>query len=80
MRRRLPRLVTVLATTGCLALGTAACARGKVRLFDVNVRAWRIRHGHYTRFRYAFPRRVPRGLPRSWTIRYYAGRWHGRVV
>ncbi|HUJ05923.1 MAG TPA: hypothetical protein VLX31_07425 [Streptosporangiaceae bacterium] len=57
-----------------------SCARGRVRLYDVTVSAWRVLGGDYTRFRYHFPHRIPRGLPRSWTISYYAGRWHGRLV
>jgi len=48
--------------------------------FGTRVTAWRVRHGHYTRFHYQFTHRVPRGFPRSWTIKYYAGRWHGLVV
>jgi len=56
------------------------CAEGKVGLYDVNVWAWRIRGGDYTRLRYYFPHSVPRGFSRSWTIEYYSGRWHGIVV
>ncbi len=56
------------------------CAHGKVRLYDVDVIAWRVRVGDYTRFRYDFTRSVPRTFPHSWTIRYYGGHWHGRVV
>lgn len=57
-----------------------SCAQGKVRLYDVDVSAWRARNGDYTRFRYHFPRSVPQGFSRSWTIAYYANRWHGKVV
>lgn len=56
------------------------CQHGKVRLYDVDLSAWRVRAGHYTRLNYRFAHRKPRGFPRSWTIRYYAGRWHGKVV
>lgn len=48
--------------------------------YPVHVLAWRVREGSYTRFRYHFTHRVPQGLPRSWTIRYSSGRWHGLVV
>jgi hypothetical protein len=53
---------------------------GKARLYAVNVSAWRVRSGDYTRFRYSFPHSVPSGLSRSWVISYYAHRWHGKVV
>jgi hypothetical protein len=56
------------------------CAKGKVRLYPVNVSAWRVRSDDYTRFRYSFPHSVPRGLSRSLTISYYAHHWHGKVV
>jgi hypothetical protein len=57
-----------------------SCAHGKVRLYDVDLSAWRVRAGHYTRLQYRFPHRKPPHFSRSWTIKYYAGRWHGRVV
>ena len=56
------------------------CASGKVQLYSVDVSAWRVRGGDYTRFRYYFPHSVPRGFSRSWTIEYYNHRWHGKVV
>ncbi|HEV2375422.1 MAG TPA: hypothetical protein VGS19_25080 [Streptosporangiaceae bacterium] len=48
--------------------------------YPINVMAWRWHRCNYTRFRYQFTRHVPAGFPRSWTIRYYSGRWHGLVV
>jgi hypothetical protein len=57
-----------------------SCATGQVYLHRVDVTAWRVRHGDYTRFRYSFPHSVPRGFSRSWTIKYYFHHWHGRVV
>jgi hypothetical protein len=48
--------------------------------YPVHVMAWRVRGGSYTRFRYQFSRHVPQSFPRTWTIRYYAGNWHGLVV
>lgn len=48
--------------------------------FGIRVMAWRVRHGHYTRFQYKFTRHVPRGFPRTWTIKYNSGHWHGLVV
>jgi hypothetical protein len=54
-----------------------SCARGRVRLYDVRVTAWRVRRGDYTRFHYHFTRRVPHGLPRHWTMRYSGGMWRG---
>jgi hypothetical protein len=56
------------------------CAQGKVTLYPVRVSAWRVRNGVYTRFGYTFLRAVPAGFARSWTIAWYAGTWHGRVV
>jgi hypothetical protein len=50
------------------------------RDYPVHVVAWRVRGDTYTRFRYQFTHRVPRGFPRSWTISYHDGRWHGLVV
>ena len=55
------------------------CAKGTVTLYPVNVSAWRVRSGDYTRFSYSFTHGVPSGFGRSWTIDYN-GRWSGRVV
>ena len=54
--------------------------RGKVVRYPVKVSASRVEHGVYTRFSYQFSNAVPRGFSRSWTISYYSGSWHGRVV
>jgi hypothetical protein len=48
--------------------------------YPVSVSAWRVRGGIYTRFSYTFSAAVPDGFPRSWTISYSSGAWHGRVV
>jgi opacity protein-like surface antigen len=56
------------------------CAKGTVKLYPVNVSAWRVRSGDYTRFSYSFTRGVPSGFSRSWTIDDNGGRWSGRVV
>jgi|HubBroStandDraft_3_1064219.scaffolds.fasta_scaffold288341_1 hypothetical protein len=63
------------------------CAQGKTRDFPVRVSAWRVRHGDYTRFQYHFTRSIPGGqwwhgprLPRTWTIQYSNGSWHGKHV
>jgi len=48
--------------------------------FGIRVMAWRVRHGDYTRFEYQITHHVRCGFPRSWTIKYYSGRWHGLVV
>ena len=75
--------------SGSAALGTGEfythscvpnCANGTVRLYAVDVSAWRLRSGDYTRFKYHFTHSVPRGLSRTWTIEYYAHNWHGKVV
>jgi hypothetical protein len=50
------------------------------RDYPIQVAAWRPRNGSYTRFRYQFTHHAPPAFPRSWTIRYYSGRWHGLVV
>jgi hypothetical protein len=57
-----------------------SCASGTVRLYSVDVSAWRVVSGDYTRFRYYFPHSVPPGFSRSWTIEYYNHRWNGKVV
>lgn len=61
------------------------CAEGKTRDFPVKVTAWRIRGGDYTRFQYHFTQNIPGKpwwnsprLPRTWTIKYYNGDWHGK--
>jgi hypothetical protein len=56
------------------------CARGAVRVYPVALRASSAQHGDYTRLRYTFSRGVPAGFARSWTIDFYAGSWHGKVV
>jgi hypothetical protein len=56
------------------------CAKGKVTLYPVNVSAWRVRSGDYTRFSYSFARSVPGGFSRSWAIDYNGHRWSGKVV
>ena len=50
------------------------------RLYPVELTAWRVSRGDYTRLRYDFPLRVPAGFKRAWTIRYDGHAWHGRVV
>jgi len=56
------------------------CALGTITLYPVDVYAWRVQGGVYTRFEYRFTRRVPAGLPRDWVLSFYGGRWHGRLV
>jgi hypothetical protein len=56
------------------------CGQGKVTLYPVDLTASRVQGGDYTRLAYFFPHRVPKGFPRGWTITYYRGSWHGRVV
>jgi hypothetical protein len=56
------------------------CAEGTVKRYPVNVSAWRVRSGDYTRFSYSFTRGVPSGFSRSWTIDDNGGRWSGRAV
>jgi len=56
------------------------CAKGKVRLYSVDVSASRVRGGDYTRFSYHFTHSVPSGFSRSWTIDYYNHSWHGKGV
>ena len=36
-----------------------------MKLYPVNVLAWRVRSGDYTRFSYSFTRAVPTGFSRS---------------
>ena len=57
---------------GCVSAPT-------VTLYQVNVKAWRVQSGHYTRFEFSFPHQKPAWAPRSWVIAYSSGSWHGKV-
>jgi hypothetical protein len=54
-------------------------AQGAVTLYPVDVLAWRVQGGSYSRFQYYFPHRRPSWAPREWAITYSGGSWHGKV-
>jgi hypothetical protein len=56
------------------------CALGSITLYPVDLVAWRVQGGDYTRLEYFFPGRRPVGFPRSWVLTYAGGLWHGRLV
>jgi hypothetical protein len=56
------------------------CALGAITLYPVDVSAWRVQDGVFTRFEYRFTGRVPNGLPHEWLLSFYSGLWHGRIV
>jgi hypothetical protein len=53
------------------------CAYGTFTLYPVDVSAWRIQGGVYTRFEYRFTGKSPMGLARDWVLSYSGGLWHG---
>jgi hypothetical protein len=64
---------------------TRQCGKGgctsapTVTLYPVDVLAWRVQGGSYSRLQYYFPHRRPSWAPREWVITYSGGSWHGKV-
>jgi hypothetical protein len=52
------------------------CAYGALTLYPVDVSAWRVQGGVYTRFEYRFTGKTPLGLARDWILTYSGGLWH----